>query len=214
VAEFHLTRLTPEHRELLATFECTVSPAVEPVVSFLRNKALDEQSTNLSATFVMLAEKPRRIDAYITLSVAAWEIPSNYREKHGIGRRYVPALMLGYIGISDEARRAHPGLGLKIFERVKFEAFQMNAYAGVRLVTLEVEARNWRPYQIYSGSWGMYALSLDIEGKKMPAPDPKQGKPPTHIPPEYKIKMVYDLYETYGSYWPRPHGLPATRPFE
>lgn len=214
MAEFHLTRLSPEHKELLGTFECTASPAVEPVVAYLRDKALGDQDDDLSATFVMLADKPRRIDAYVTLSVAAWEIPSNYREKHRIGKRYVPAMMLGYIGIADAARRAYPGLGLRIFDRVKFEAFQMNAYAGVRLVILEVEARNWRAYQIYRTSWGMFPLTLDIEGKKVQAPDPKQGKVPAHIPPEYKIKMVYDLHAEYGSYWPRPDGLPSTRPFE
>ena len=168
----------------------------------------------MSATFIMLSDEPKRIDAYITLSVVAWEIPSNYRDRHGIRRRFVPAVMLGYIGVSDSARRAYPGLGRKIFERVKFEAFQMNAYAGVRLVTLEVEARNWTAYQIYKTKWGLFPLALNIEGKTVAAPDATQPKLPPHIPSDYKIKMVCDLFEEYGSYWPRPAGLSPRRPFD
>jgi len=136
VADLRFVRLSPEHRELLETFVCTPSPATEPVQAYLRQNALEDQAASLSATFISIPEGVRRIDAYVTLSVAAWEFPSRFREKLKLRYRDVPSLHLGYIGISDKARKTQKGLGRQIFERIKFEAFQMNSYAGVRLVTL------------------------------------------------------------------------------
>jgi ribosomal protein S18 acetylase RimI-like enzyme len=215
VAEVRLVRLSPEHEPLLKTFVCTPSVSAEPVVAYLQNRALQDQADNMSATFIYVAEAEKRVDAYVTMSVAAWEFPSNFRERRKIGRREVPSLHIGYIGVSDIARAQHkdPGLGRQIFDRVKFEAFQMNAYAGVRFVTLDVEASNWRAYQIYRTSWDMHALTLKIDNNPVPPPDPKLAKLPSHIPPEYKIKMCFDL-AYYGSFWPRPNGWSPARPFE
>jgi hypothetical protein len=215
VAEVRLVRLSPEHEPILKTFVCTPSISAKPVVAYLQGRALQDQADNMSATFIYVADRETRIDAFVTMSVAAWEFPSNFRERRKIGRREVPSLHIGYIGISDVGRATHknPGLGRQIFDRVKFEAFQMNAYAGVRFVTLDVEAENWRAYQIYCTSWEMKPLTLKIENNPVPPPDPKLAKLPPHVPPEYKIKMCFDL-AYYGAFWPRPEGWSPARPFE
>lgn len=204
----HLRRLSPEHADLLDTFVCSTT-ASEPLIEFLQERALPEQAAHLNATFILLSNDELRIDAYVTLSIANWELSQSIRKERGIDRKTVPSVMIGYVAVSDERRKQKDKVGKRIFDRVKAEAFQMNAYVGIRLVTLEVEAKNWTAYQIYRRDWEMDAVPLKIGEKVYKPPPPEYAKTPDHIPPDYRIQMFYDLLPVYGSYWPRPAGLPA-----
>ncbi len=165
----------------------------------------------MNATFILLSADDSRIEAFVTLSIATWELTQRIRLRRGIERKQVPSVMIGYIAVSDDRRAQKDKVGKRIFERVKAEAFQMNAFVGIRLVTLEVEAKNWIAYQIYRRVWELDALPIKIGEKTYEAPSPDLPRPPGHIPPDYRIQMFYDLLPVYGPYWPRPPGMPVVQ---
>ena len=182
------------------------------VVNHLRNDALPEQQTDISATFVVVSPDQQAIEAFMTVSNTSIVVPREIQKELALARKYVPAVMIDFIGVSDSARRhGHRGIGLQLFEHVKYEAFKMNAVSGVRFVALEVRAGNWRAFQRYGGAWGMKPLPVRANPPKhpleYPAPDPTLKERPADLAPERLIPMIFDLYENYGSYWPRPPGL-------
>jgi hypothetical protein len=202
-----LERLTTDHRPLLETFACS-KPTAEHLVQFLQERALAEQEKLCSSTFVLLSPDRKRIDAYVTLSAAQLKLPQRVRNKKEIPRSEVPALLLGYIAVHDDAGR---GVGRQIFDWVKLEAFRLNALAGCRLVWLEVEAANWEAFRIYANKWGLVAVPLkdpkDPTGPNVRTPQADQIKRPANIGAEERIGMYFDILGEFGP-WPTG-GLPG-----
>lgn len=201
-----------EHARLLETFKCSVPYGGDELVRHLQHDAINEQDTDISSTFVVVSPDLRSIDAFMTLSNTSIVLPREIQKDLAMARKYVPAVMIDYIAVSDSAREhGHRGLGQQLFERIKNDAFEMNRVAGVRFVALEVRAGNWPAYQIYSLRWGMKALPIRANPPRYPndypVPNPHLAERPSDLAPERLITMFFDLYEEYGPYWPRPEGL-------
>jgi hypothetical protein len=207
-----LEPLTREHVALLPGFQCS-RPYAEEVGDFLRDEALDEQETSQSATFVAVNGADDGIDAFVTLSATNFDTGRDegreLREALGVSKRYIPAVMIDYIGVHD--RLIGQSMGLRIFYWVRREVFKVSATVGVRFITLQVRAGNWGAYQRYwSADWGFQALPIKVgNASDRLAPDPA-GERPVWLPPNKLITMYYDLYANFGAYWPRPEGLDDT----
>ncbi len=202
--------LGPHHADLIHRFSCTGN-YTEELVQFLQKEAQVEQDRALSTTFLFLSPGSGEIGAFITLSATSIRMTEGIRKKLGAGanRPYIPAVMMDYIAVSDAPGQKVGGFGLEVFKWAKEYVFAMNQWAGVRLIGLEVRAGNWKAYKRFSTpEWGFKALPLrENEGKRWPkceAPAAELPERPAHIEAERFIPMYYDLYEHYGSYWPRP----------
>ena len=116
--------------------------------------------------------------------------------------------MIDYVAVSDGGRaRNQAHFGTEIWRWVRERAFELNATVGVRFIGLEVRAGNWRAYRRYSSSdWGFKALPMrkGYGQAACPAPDPTLEECPPRIDPRRFITMYFDLFEHYGTYWPRP----------
>src|SRR5689334_2062179 len=110
--ELVLENLTADHAQLCDGFICT-TPTGETLASFLKTRALQEQNANCSTTLVLIDEARNRVDAFVTLSVASLVLPVRVRDRLQIPHSQVPAVLIGYLAVSDHVRGR--GIGRAIF---------------------------------------------------------------------------------------------------
>lgn len=177
--------------ELASAFAC-VGDSVEELNTYLGSgHALEEQTARISTTHLKLSEDGSRIDGYITTSVTSWQLSSRYRERHGIRRRFVPTILIGYVAAHREAPN---GTGYWMYRAVVDDATRINRTAAVRLVALEVEAVNLGAYRTYVTRWGMTPMPIVREdGKAIDPPHPEAKRPPDGLPDGARFKLFLDL---------------------
>jgi hypothetical protein len=180
-----------EHQSLFDTFACKEGKRKE-VTKFLQRDALDEQDRALSRTTLFVADPVERCDAFVTLSAASYNIPT---DELGIPPRFIPGVMIDWVGVHAYHGK---GLGFYVFGWIEREilALRRTAPFGIRLLLMAVRAENWRLVQHYATVWRFEPIPMHRDPNDQKSPleklDPT-GDRPSWLSPGRFIHMYYDL---------------------
>src|SRR4051812_8066031 len=120
LAAYKPERLTGRHTVLIDTFICTSNTTNDEirteVQTYLRTLATREENENVSRTFVFVAEEPREIGGFITISAASIESTDELKAALGSEKDHIPAVMIDYMGVADEVRHEDLPFGREMFE--------------------------------------------------------------------------------------------------
>jgi len=202
LADFEPTPLTGANAGLVETFQSRESSYAEEVERYLKRQALLESEQGVSKTTLFVSRARGFVGAYATLSATSiptvGQTSTVLREVLRTEKAFVGAVMIDWVGVSDEVRRT----GLRLGERrvlpwLKAEVVAVNRHAAAPLIRLDVSVGNWRAYRTYVIRWNFKALPVMArDGRPRPAPNPDLPAPPPEFDNRTYVKMFLDIYAT------------------
>jgi GNAT superfamily N-acetyltransferase len=137
------TLLTSEHR--LEGFDCG-----EPALNdWLARRALSNQGTGTSRTWVVIDEPSRTVVAYYASSTASVMRASTPRRVARDQPADLPAILLGRMAV--DSRHQGNGLGAAILKHFMMKAIEVSQNVGVRLVLVHAKDEHAKAFYEHHG---------------------------------------------------------------